>query len=458
MGWVGTPYSAVEPTNATVDAFIGGASLDFQASLVGSLQVSLEGNQVGYEASIGVQAGLSVSVSDGLPIPPGLIVPPPSPSAQCNPSWLTGYVDQSQPPAPGSPPLSAASGSTIVGSSSLNVAPEEIIAISGSGVAPDSVVVASIGDPAYFGRATSDANGDYTIVGTIDPGVTPGPQTVYIDGTAPDGSLYAATQSINVLAPQTQTATTTAVTVSPTSSTSGHGVTYSATVTGGPTPTGSVTFSTNGTTLCTATLNSGGAGSCTVDTAPVGTDSITGTYAGDSTHAGSAGSATLTVRASSSAPFGSGYWLVAKDGGVFAFGDAKFYGSMGGTHVNEPIVGMARTPDGNGYWLVAKDGGVFAFGDAKFYGSMGGTHVNEPIVGMARTPDGNGYWLVANDGGVFAFGDANFYGSMGGTHVNEPIVGMAPTPDGNGYWLVAKDGGVFAFGDAKFYGSMGGTH
>ena len=36
----------------------------------------------------------------------------------------------------------------------------------------------------------------------------------------------------------------------------------------------------------------------------------------------------------------SGYWLVAEDGGVFAFGDAAFYGSMGGHHLNAPVVGM----------------------------------------------------------------------------------------------------------------------
>ena len=29
-----------------------------------------------------------------------------------------------------------------------------------------------------------------------------------------------------------------------------------------------------------------------------------------------------------------------------------------------PFVGMAATPDGGGYWLVASDGGVFAYGDA----------------------------------------------------------------------------------------------
>ena len=37
----------------------------------------------------------------------------------------------------------------------------------------------------------------------------------------------------------------------------------------------------------------------------------------------------------------------------------------------------------------------FTFGDAQFYGSMGGQHLNQPIVGMAATPSGLGYWCVA---------------------------------------------------------------
>ncbi|HUY20721.1 MAG TPA: CHAP domain-containing protein [Acidimicrobiales bacterium] len=155
-------------------------------------------------------------------------------------------------------------------------------------------------------------------------------------------------------------------------------------------------------------------------------------------------------------PDGAGYWLVGTDGGVFAFGDAGFYGSLGALTLNGPIVGMAPTPSGRGYWLVALDGGVFAFGDAGFYGSMGATPLNEPIVGMASTPSGHGYWMVAADGGVFAFGDAGFYGSMGATHIAAAVTGMASTPSGHGYWMVAADGGVFAFGDAGFYGSMGG--
>jgi Glycosyl hydrolase family 99 len=155
------------------------------------------------------------------------------------------------------------------------------------------------------------------------------------------------------------------------------------------------------------------------------------------------------------APASAGYWLVASDGGVFGFGGAGFHGSMGGTRLNRPMVGMASTVSGRGYWTVATDGGVFSFGDARFFGSTGAIRLNQPIVAMAATPSGAGYWLVASDGGVFAFGDAVFAGSTGAIRLNRPIVGMAPTPSGLGYWLVASDGGIFAFGDARFFGSTG---
>jgi hypothetical protein len=156
-------------------------------------------------------------------------------------------------------------------------------------------------------------------------------------------------------------------------------------------------------------------------------------------------------------PSGGGYWLVASDGGIFTYGDARFLGSTGAIALNQPIVGMAATPDGQGYWLVARDGGIFSFGDARFLGSTGAIALNQPIVGMAATPDGQGYWLVARDGGIFSFGDATFLGSTGGIHLTQPIAGMAATPDGQGYWLVAADGGIFSFGDAGFYGSAGGA-
>jgi hypothetical protein len=43
---------------------------------------------------------------------------------------------------------------------------------------------------------------------------------------------------------------------------------------------------------------------------------------------------------------------------------------------------MAATPTGSGYYLVASDGGVFSY-NAPFLGSMGGKHLNAPMVGIA---------------------------------------------------------------------------
>jgi hypothetical protein len=175
---------------------------------------------------------------------------------------------------------------------------------------------------------------------------------------------------------------------------------------------------------------------------------------GDASSFGSPGGVLASVMTGMAAtPSGGGYWLVGADGGVFAYGDAPFEGSLGADRLTGPIVGMASSHDGQGYWLVGLDGGVFAFGDAPYLGSMGGTRLAQPIVGIAATPSGRGYWLVAADGGVFAFGDAGFYGSMGGRPLDAPVTGMAPTPNGLGYWLVGADGGVFAFGDAAYRGS-----
>ena len=190
----------------------------------------------------------------------------------------------------------------------------------------------------------------------------------------------------------------------------------------------------------------------------VGSDGGIFSY-GDARFWGSAGSLHLNapIVGMAATPDGGGYWLVASDGGVFSYGDAQFFGSAGSLSLNAPVVGMAATPDGGGYWLVASDGGVFSYGDAQFFGSAGSLSLNAPVVGMAATPDGGGYWLVASDGGIFTYGDATFDGSAGGLVLDAPVTGMAATPDGGGYWLVASDGGVFTYGDAPYFGSFGGT-
>ncbi|NNN18363.1 MAG: hypothetical protein HKL84_00755, partial [Acidimicrobiaceae bacterium] len=52
--------------------------------------------------------------------------------------------------------------------------------------------------------------------------------------------------------------------------------------------------------------------------------------------AGSTGHST-TLPSTLSPATSKGYWLTAADGGVFSFGDAAFYGSMGGTKLAQPI-------------------------------------------------------------------------------------------------------------------------
>jgi hypothetical protein len=190
-----------------------------------------------------------------------------------------------------------------------------------------------------------------------------------------------------------------------------------------------------------------------------------GVYAfGDAQYAGSLpglGIAVTNVVGLALSPSGKGYWMVSSDGAIYAFGDAPYEGSLPGLHVNpsKPIVGMAATPDGRGYWLVGADGAIYAFGDAPYLGSLPGLHVSpaQPITGIAATQDGKGYWMVGADGAIYAFGDAPYLGSLPGlgVRVSKPIIGMAPDGDG-GYWLFGSDGGTFAFGGAPYLGSAVG--
>ncbi|MGQ0823946.1 MAG: L,D-transpeptidase family protein [Actinomycetota bacterium] len=149
-------------------------------------------------------------------------------------------------------------------------------------------------------------------------------------------------------------------------------------------------------------------------------------------------------------PTRDGYWLLGRDGGVFAYG-ADFFGSTGGTALNRPVIAMAPTATGNGYWFVAEDGGVFSFGDARYHGSTGALELNARIVGMAATPTGNGYWLVSEDGGVFAFGDAAFHGSTPSAFGGVRAVAIASSPSGRGYVLLRADGALFSYGDAMSF-------
>jgi uncharacterized protein YkwD len=174
----------------------------------------------------------------------------------------------------------------------------------------------------------------------------------------------------------------------------------------------------------------------------------------NATIASASASLTAPIVGIATTPSGRGYWRVARDGRVFASGDARSYGSAAGQQ-HDAIVGIAATPDGRGYWLADRKGAVFNFGNAPYRGSTAGRRLLYPIVGIAARPDGQGYWLVATNGSVFAF-HAPFVGSTASRDLLYPIVGMSPTPDGLGYRLVARNGSVFAF-HAAFFGSTAKT-
>ena len=96
--------------------------------------------------------------------------------------------------------------------------------------------------------------------------------------------------SVGVLINTSLTATATALTSSPNPSTSGQAVTFTATVTAQRgfykgTPTGTVSFYDGTMNIGNSNLNSSGVATLTTSTLPVGTDSITATYNGDSNFA-----------------------------------------------------------------------------------------------------------------------------------------------------------------------------
>ena len=98
---------------------------------------------------------------------------------------------------------------------------------------------------------------------------------------------------------------------------------------------------------------------------------------------------------------------------------------MGSTPLNAPVQSLVPDDDGDGYWLVASDGGVFAF-NADFNGSLGAVRLNKPVTGMVRY--GNGHLMVGEDGGIFNFSDRPFAGSLGDRPPAQPIVSVAAVP------------------------------
>ncbi len=168
------------------------------------------------------------------------------------------------------------------------------------------------------------------------------------------------------------------------------------------------------------------------------------------------------------------YWIATSDGGVFAMGNATYYGSMAGKSLVQPLTSMAARPQHDGYWLLGGDGGVFGFGSAAYHNKPNSSSTAEFYRAIISTPDGGGYWVISNYGNIMKFGDANIYSGVAASghnsidadiaKYNEPtygtlngrpgcgIVAADRSTSGNGLILVGCDGSVYVYGDMPYRG------
>lgn len=207
--------------------------------------------------------------------------------------------------------------------------------------------------------------------------------------------------------------------------------------------------------------------------------------AGEASFLGDLAEAALdhAIVASAATTSGDGYYMMDAEGEVFTFGDAEFYGSVpywyaddtgsyevsAFDHATTPFVSLAITEAG--YWLLAADGTVYAFGDAHHHGSIQDV-VNDawlaghqfsveqsdhdgapfardvlstPIVDFVPSLADTGYFMLASDGGTFSFGQAQAHESLAG-QTNSPVIASDATSSGDGYTVLTVKGVVYEHG------------
>jgi hypothetical protein len=82
--------------------------------------------------------------------------------------------------------------------------------------------------------------------------------------------------------------------------------------------------------------------------------------------------------------------LVAKDGGIFTFGDAGYHGSAVGQAPAGSVVSIVATGDGGGYWVIGDDGNIYSFGDAP------NANLTPKYLGEMNPVDTYGYFYTAD--------------------------------------------------------------
>jgi hypothetical protein len=152
---------------------------------------------------------------------------------------------------------------------------------------------------------------------------------------------------------------------------------------------------------------------------------------------------------------GAGGWTLWPDGEVTAWGTAPDHGDLADVVLRAPVVDLVAADDGTGYLVLAADGGVFAFGTAFPGSGVGQLADDERALAIDVAPAG-GAWVLTERGRVLALGSATWLGDLPGVgRCTWPdAVDLAPTAAGDGYWIVTADGQVWAFGAAPWYGDL----
>ncbi len=153
-----------------------------------------------------------------------------------------------------------------------------------------------------------------------------------------------------------------------------------------------------------------------------------------------------------------GYNILTSFGGIYSFGDARYYGNLIDHHYPGPAIGLAETPTGAGYNILTTFGGIYSFGDAEYDGNLIDHGYPGPAVALAMTPTGRGYAILTAFGGIYTFGDARYYGNLIDHGYPGPAVGLSYTSSGNGYAILTASGGIYTFGDAPYLGNLVDHH
>ncbi|MCA1846254.1 MAG: S8 family serine peptidase, partial [Actinobacteria bacterium] len=111
----------------------------------------------------------------------------------------------------------------------------------------------------------------------------------------------------------------------------------------------------------------------------------------------------LPARAARSGPTNSGYFILAEQGKVDAFGDVDQWGDVWGDLGQARATDLATRASGTGYWILDDAGTVHSFGNARDYGGIAPSELGpgERAVTLRAIPGDNGYWIFTSAGRVF---------------------------------------------------------